>query len=208
MKKTWISEDKSQKYIGEFDGENKHGQGTYFWVGLLEISGKFENDKLPNYGTIIKYDDYEYTGEMKNRDGRFNGKGVLKSLNPKFTYEGEFENGELEGYGILTQDSGVYEGNFKKGLKHGKGTIMAGFLRTGEKKGQKFIVDGGPLTGKFKNDIPVGIFIWEMKSGRRYVGEINKGGYPEGKGILTHPDGEIENGIFKNGELIKPSQSR
>ena len=76
MKKTWISEDKSQKYIGEFDGEKKHGQGTYYWVGLLEISGKFENDKLPNYGTVIKYDDYEYTGEMKNRDGRFNGKGV------------------------------------------------------------------------------------------------------------------------------------
>ena len=141
MKKTWISEDKSQKYIGEFDGENKHGQGTYYWVGLMEISGKFENDELPNYGTVIKYDDYEYKGEMKNRDGRFNGKGVLKSLNPKFTYEGEFENGELEGYGILTQDSGVYEGNFKKGLKHGKGTIMAGFLRTGEKKGEKFFVD-------------------------------------------------------------------
>ena len=59
-------------------------------------------------------------------------------LNSKFTYDGQFENGELEGYGILTQDSGVYEGNFKKGLKHGKGTIMAGFLRTGEKKGQKF----------------------------------------------------------------------
>ena len=107
----------------------------------MEISGKFENDELPNYGTVIKYDDYEYKGEMKNRDGRFNGKGVLKSLNPKFTYEGEFENGELEGYGILTQDSGVYEGNFKKGLKHGKGTIMAGFLRTGEKKGEKFFVD-------------------------------------------------------------------
>ena len=165
MKKTWISEDKSQKYIGEFDGENKHGQGTYFWVGLLEISGKFENDELPNYGTIIKYDDYEYTGEMKNRDGRFNGKGILKSLNPKFTYEGEFKNGELDGYGILTQDSGIYEGDFKKGLKHGKGKIIAGFLRTGEKKGQKFIVDGGPLTGKFENDIPVGIFIWEMTSG-------------------------------------------
>ena len=203
MKKTWISEDKSQKYIGEFDGENKHGQGTYFWVGLLEISGKFENDKLPNYGTIIEYDNYESTGEMKNRDGKFNGKGVLKSLNPKFTYKGEFKNGELDGYGTLTQDSGVYEGNFKKGLKHGKGTIMAGFLRTGEKKGQNFFVDGGPLTGKFKNDIPFGIFVWEMKSGRRYVGEINKDGYPEGKGTLTHPDGEIENGIFKNGELIK-----
>jgi hypothetical protein len=203
MKKTWISEDKSQKYIGEFKGENKHGQGTYFWVGLLEISGKFENDELPNYGTVIKYDDYEYTGEMKNRDGKFNGKGVLKSLNPKFTYEGEFKNGELDGYGILTQDSGIYEGNFKKGLKHGKGTIMAGFLRTGEKKGQKFLVDSGPLTGKFENDIPVGIFVWEMKSGRRYVGGINQGGYPEGKGTLTHPDGEIENGIFKNGELIK-----
>lgn len=206
MKKTWISEDKSQKYTGEFDGENKHGQGTYFWVGLSEISGKFENNELPNYGTIIKYDDYEYTGEMKNRDGKFNGKGILKSLNPKFTYEGEFKNGELDGYGILTQDSGICKGNFKKGLKHGEVTIMAGFFRTGEKKGQKFLIDSGPLTGKFENEIPVGIFVWEMDSGRRYVGEIGKGGYPEGKGTLTHPDGEIEKGIFKRGDLIKPEK--
>ena len=42
---------------------------------------------------------------------------INSKQNPKFTYEGEFENGELEGYGILTQDSGVYEGNFKKALK-------------------------------------------------------------------------------------------
>ena len=49
MKKTWISEDKSQKYIGEFDGKNKHGQGTYYWVGLLEISGKFENNKFLSF---------------------------------------------------------------------------------------------------------------------------------------------------------------
>jgi hypothetical protein len=45
-----------------------------------------------------------------------------------------------------------------------------------------------------------------MTSGRRYVGEINKGGYPEGKGTLTHPDGEVEKGIFKNAELIKPEK--
>ena len=26
MKKTWISDNKTQKYIGEFDGEKKHGE--------------------------------------------------------------------------------------------------------------------------------------------------------------------------------------
>jgi hypothetical protein len=45
-----------------------------------------------------------------------------------------------------------------------------------------------------------------MKIGMHYVGKINQDGYPEGKGILTHPDGEIEKGILKNGELIKPEK--
>ena len=72
-----------------------------------------------------------------------------------------------------------------------------------EEKGEEFMVDGGPQTGEYKDDLPIGEFYWEMKSGRKYVGELNRDGLFHGKGTLTHPDGKIEKGIWKMGELIK-----
>ena len=207
-KKTWISEDKSQKYIGEFDFDGKkHGEGTYIWEGIGEVTGKFENDQLPSYGKFLQYDEFEYIGEMKNRDGQFNGKGVLINLVTKDKLEGEFKNGALNGYGVLIQNDGsTFKGNWKNSLKHGKGTLVnAFFFRSGEENGEEFIVDGGPLSGEYKDDLPIGEFYWEMTSGRKYVGEINKNGVFHGKGILTHPDGSMEKGIWENGKLVKPN---
>jgi hypothetical protein len=207
-KKTWISEDKSQKYIGEFDFDGKkHGEGTYIWEGIGEVTGKFENDQLPSYGKFLQYDEFEYIGEMKNRDGQFNGKGVLINLVTKDKLEGEFKNGALNGYGVLIQNDGsTFKGNWKNSLKHGKGTLVnAFFFRSGEENGEEFIADGGPLSGEYKDDLPIGEFYWEMTSGRKYVGEINKNGVFHGKGILTHPDGSMEKGIWENGKLVKPN---
>ena len=207
-KKTWISEDKSQKYIGEFDFDGKkHGEGTYIWEGISEVTGKFENDQLPSYGKFLQYDEFEYIGEMKNRDGQFNGKGVQINLVTKDKLEGEFKNGALNGYGVLIQNDGsTFKGNWKNSLKHGKGTLVnAFFFRSGEENGEEFIADGGPLSGEYKDDLPIGEFYWEMTSGRKYVGEINKNGVFHGKGILTHPDGSMEKGIWENGKLVKPN---
>ena len=135
-KKTWISEDKSQKYIGEFDFDGKkHGEGTYIWEGIGEVTGKFENDQLPSYGKFLQYDEFEYIGEMKNRDGQFNGKGVQINLVTKDKLEGEFKNGALNGYGVLIQNDGsTFKGNWKKSLKHGKGTLVNAFFLEVAKK--------------------------------------------------------------------------
>ena len=205
MKKTWISEDKTQKYIGEFKKEKKHGEGTYIWEGMGEVSGKFENDQFPNYGKFIQYDQFEYIGDMKNRDAQFNGKGSQINLITKDKYEGEFKNGVADGYGIMVFADGTrFEGNFKSGLKHGKGKVVnALFFRSGEEKNEEFIADGGPQTGEYKDDLPKGEFIWKMKSGRTYVGELNSEGLFHGKGTLTHPDGKLEKGIWKDGKIIK-----
>ena len=205
MKKTWISDNKTQKYIGEFDGEKKHGEGTYIWEGMGEVSGKFKDDQFPDYGKFIQYGQFEYIGEMKNRDGQFNGKGIQINLITKDKHEGEFKDGAPHGYGVFTQNDGsTFKGNWKNGLKYGKGTLVnAIFFRSGEEKGEEFIMDGGPQTGEYKDDLPVGEFHWEMKSGRKYIGELNKDGLFHGKGTLTHPDGKIEKGIWENCKLIK-----
>ena len=40
------------------------------------------------------------------------------------------------------------------------------------------------------------------EDGRKYVGEF-KGGKRDGQGTVTWPDGKVQKGIFKKGELIK-----
>jgi hypothetical protein len=177
---TWISEDKSQKYVGEFKGEKKHGQGTFTWIDVREISGIFEEDEFPIHGTFVHF-------------------------KKKYKYEGDFKDCQRHGYGTFVNEDGTtFKGSWKNGLRHGKGTtVNAVFFRSGEEKGEEFVIDGGPLTGEYIEDHPHGIFNWEMKSGIKYVGELNQDGLFHGKGILTHPDGKIEKGIWKNAKLIK-----
>ena len=47
--------------------------------------------------------------------------------------------------------------------------------------------------------------VFAFSNGDKYVGEINKNGVFHGKGILTHPDGSMEKGIWENGKLVKPN---
>ena len=202
---TWISEDKSQKYVGGFKGEKFHGQGTYVWIGVGEISGIFEEDTFPNYGTFIDYEDHKYVGEFNERNNKYHGKGTFVQFKEKYKYEGDFKNSQRHGHGTLVfEDGTTFRGGWKNGLKHGKGTTdNAVFFLSGEKKGEEFVIDGGPLTGEYIEDHPHGVFNWKMGSGRKYVGEINQKGFFHGKGILTNPDGEIKKGIWKDGKLVK-----
>jgi hypothetical protein len=205
---SWISDDKNQKYVGGVKEGKKHGQGTYTWIGIGEISGIFEEDKFPNYGTFIDYEDHKYVGEMKEQNCKYNGKGTFVHFKEKYKYEGEFKDSQRHGYGTFVQEDGsTFKGNWKNGLKHGKGTLVnAMFFPSGEEKGEEFAVDRGPLTGEYIEDHPHGIFNWEMGSGRKYVGEINQDGLFHGKGTLTHPDGKIEKGIWENAKLVEVSK--
>ena len=54
-------------------------------------------------------------------------------------YEGEFEEGEFHGEGILKNKYGNYEGQFKNGVKegHGKFKFQNGLMYVGEYKNDK-----------------------------------------------------------------------
>jgi len=111
----------------------------------------------------------------------------------------------------ILPDGGVYQGEIKDGLFHGKGSLKYsdGSYYTGQFKegvfhgeGKQVLVDGtlyegtffeGNLTGQFVVKSP------EEKLHYHYEGELLDG-LLHGQGKLTYNDGNIYEGEFKNGK--------
>ena len=136
-------------YQGEFLAGLKSGKGT-LRLGEIFYKGDFINDKYHGEGRLVVKGEYEYVGEFSN--GEFHGKGIIRYENGK-TFNGEFNNGKKVGEGVLTikhgedgpeekyvgefqddyyhgfgkytfKDGSVYEGNWDRGKKSGKGTFF------------------------------------------------------------------------------------
>ena len=104
------------------------------------------------------------------------------------SYEGEYRNGKYHGKGSIVYGNGdQYEGNFQYGQRHGYGTY---FYENGAKLAGTFI-NGSPsygsetFTGKWKDDLYVGNF----KKWKR-----------DGEGTYTWGTGTKYVGLWKNGK--------
>ena len=101
-------------------------------------------------------------------------------------YEGEFKNGEREGYGkYIWEDGEYYIGQWLKGKKHGKGII---YYKDGKIR----------YEGEFKNDKLEGYGKYIRENDEYYIGQwLN--GKKHGEGIIYYKDGKIlYDGEFKN----------
>lgn len=102
----------------------------------------------------------------KNENGNF----------PEDKYEGEIENGEPNGNGILTStDGGTYIGQFVNGLREGIGTFTYGRMA---------IRHGYVLEGQWKNDVCHGQIITTYPNGRKYKGEWIDGESQDGQRLV------------------------
>ncbi|MFC1669387.1 hypothetical protein ACFL20_03290 [Spirochaetota bacterium] len=105
-------------------------------------------------------------------------------------YIGYFKNGEYNGYGNIKCYNFEYSGQWKDGLKHGKGiiklddgTVHIGTWEKGwECNGLKGNVniewkDGTKYTGNYKNIGPIGIGKIKLLNGKVIKGTIKQNGY-------------------------------
>ena len=105
-------------YSGDFDSDGKYtGNGTLKFKGSL-YEGEFLKNKFHGSGKQTLYNNDgsikgTYVGEFFM--GLWNGKGILKSADGAFIYDGEFQNAEMTGYGTLTITGQSKTGNFKNG---------------------------------------------------------------------------------------------
>jgi len=119
-----------------------------------------------------------------------------KVLDPEIAaeYAGDCRNGLADGYGIAKGES-HYQGEFKNGMKHGRGI--------------KVWAIGDRYEGEFRNDRREGWgrYHWGDQSqwpGDRYSGQYHND-KPEGQGIYEWSSGDRFEGMWKEGLRYGPS---
>ena len=124
-------------YEGKFVNGNLFGKGMHKNSKEYFI-GEFQNKKMFGYGEIFT-DEYHYYGQLWNNLPHGNGKIHIYK---EGTYEGYFENGEIEGNGVFKWNNGnYYFGEMKRGKMNGKGKLVHrnGFVENGYFKDGYFV---------------------------------------------------------------------
>jgi len=166
-----------------------------------------EGDCVNGKGTMVYSTGHKYTGEFKNglRDGEGlhdharrpdaerpvsiqtrSSKGPTPTRMEKFTpASGSFASATAGGT-LKYADGRVYDGEFKSGLRHGKGVMT---WPSGRRYEGDFVK--GNRTGKGTLTYP---------DGRVYTGDFVDG-EQTGRGVMTLPGGKRLEGRFTKGEI-------
>jgi hypothetical protein len=177
------------KYIGEFKNDYRNGKGRYEYSHGSVFEGSYLKNKENGFGTYTWPNGHKYSGEFKN--------GYRQGLGTYFYSDGEWSKGywdkdELHGTAYYYFDSSAcYYGNWIRGIRTGKGVFLdTGLVYTGELKNNVF--NGyGEITFLGTNEF----------TGNYYVGGF-KNDFFDGEGIYTDKNGNIEMGIWANGEFV------
>ena len=101
-------------------------------------------------------------------------------------YEGEYRDGLRHGKGVYTWPDGTrYVGDWHDDKRHGKG------VRTWE--------DGEHYKGEYRDGLRHGKGVYTWPDGTRYVGEWSNN-HRNGQGIMFYPKGERHEGYWRNGQ--------
>jgi len=202
-----------EKFQGNFQNNTLNGWGRYIdnkgcisegifkndqiKLGILKnntksllIKGEFLNNKPHGQGIEKRENEYEYIGDFF--EGRKHGKGKINYFISGETYEGEFKDGFISGFGKYKwRNNESFEGPFEDGKINGVGTYKW--------------ADGFEYYGNYTNNTKEGDGIFKWPNGRTYKGPF-KLGNPHGDGIMFEKNSEYSV-KFSFGKLIKYEKS-
>lgn len=183
-------------YIGSFRQDLPHGNGTLQLAMGDRYVGQFQRGVFCGRGRYDYADGGYYDGDyfavqtvkrhsvvFPKYDGKRHGKGV-RVWSDGNRYEGEWEDDEMRGFGVLTGVWGgvyqVYEGEVEGNQRHGKGVCVYG-----NKDRVKFTcVQGRHHDGR---------------NTCKYDGQWQNGQY-HGEGVYTCADGRRYEGTWRHGK--------
>jgi hypothetical protein len=135
-------------YFGEFDNNQKHGNGVLQWKDGIRYEGQFIRNQMSGYA-IIKYSKNKvYKGQVNN--GKMEGFGEF-NWNTGKKYIGYYKNDKRNGFGIYIWNiPELSEGDFLIDLKDINGYI--GFWAEGNMNGVGLRISGEKIKhGVWKN---------------------------------------------------------
>lgn len=193
-----------------FNGEFKNGlplEGSFFTCGEKTFTGLFKD----YCGFLsLPYGDDLYIGWMEN--GKRKDTGILYNFEMSEKYIGYWKDDSYHGEGTLFNKSCSrieYEGDFKLGKKHGKGTFYGifekyvGEFENDKKEGYGILYDEDEMvySGMWKNDFKEGNgILFNEDETVLFKGEFKKN-QMEGHGIYYYENGNIAySGSVKNGK--------
>jgi len=135
----------------------------------------------------------KFTGlEGSGYNARREREGRWKQSTPDYEYDGEFKAGLKHGKGTIEYKNGLtYTGEWRNGLWHGKGELIETFFY------KKFVTR---YRGEFVNGKKEGKGFQELKNGMTYDGKF-KDGLFEGEGILKDSVKYKYEGKFHKGKM-------
>eukprot|EP00894_Picocystis_sp_ML_P004328 jgi/Pico_ML_1/54845/g703.t1 len=164
-------------YTGEWLQDKTHGQGTCVYPNGDQYQGEWQEDRRWGWGTYDTAQGDSYEGEWC--DDLFEGQGRYTFLDGSY-FQGEYANNQrIRGTFVSADGKVKYEGQWKKGARHGKGT----FHQVGLYK----------YTGDWSDDQRHGQGTCVYADGSVYVGEWMDD-LRHGKGKFTTPAGEVYEG--------------
>lgn len=112
-------------------GNCYNGNGTRLQKDRGYEKGTWKNGRLNGQGKQFFGKTSDFAGDIYNgefKEDKYDDKGTYYDKSVGSTYVGDFKNGQADGFGIVTFDSGsnftnqYYKGEWKNGKKEGYGT--------------------------------------------------------------------------------------
>lgn len=172
-----------------------------------------ERDFTPIKNALAGYFGKNWRWVYRSKVVIFKGRGQIKDgdvgtlITKDGRYEGEWKNGELNGYGFLVSSVGnIIEGQWKSGMGHGFGRVSYanGDLYAGQwtdggvtGKGVCYFMEGTVYKGDWKDNAVHGRGACWFSDGNKYDGGW-KLGKKDGPGVFYWKNGATWKGVWKN----------
>lgn len=189
-------------FTGDWKDGLRHGVGVAEKPnGDTIIRCIYKNNKLFNI-LLNESEKLMYVGQLL--DDFYHGIGILNT--PKETYMGEWNEGDLDGFGTLSCEGLIYYGHFADDTFNGLGTLCYqngegyhGQFKDGKLNGFGFMKynDGSFYIGYWKDNVRHGCGLFKTNE-YTYHGDFVNDKY-QGEGFLLYERGKFYIGEFKNG---------
>ncbi|THH41365.1 caspase family protein [Neolewinella litorea] len=197
-------------YDGMWRDGRRHGRGKVVYAAGGEIIGTWVDDRLQGEAAFAFANRDYYVGNMVNNV--MEGYGTMEFANGD-VYRGEWKQNQRNGNGrMIYADGTEYNGEWENGVPKVDWATLGFIGNTAQLvncnegcpdgDSRYTYADGTTFFGETRNGTPNGKGTVIFPNGNSYHGQFHNH-RPNGLGVMQYAGGEIEGGIWRDGQLYR-----